>query len=276
MKGRILIFVLACICALLANGGITAHAQPEMPPHITVLLLGTQSGQGDARTADAVVIAAMQLNTGAVRLASIRRDLLVNGPDNATMKLSAAAKNGAQPVVDAVNSLFQLDIGQYVMVDLAGMEKIMDALGGIALEIGEKEWQIQLPDGKTGFHPAGLQALSGAQALLYMKAPAGDQEQQSKSHVSRVLSALMEKALKLELDSIIGLMSDMLPYVETNISLMQMMEFAGAALSVPVSDMKAGQFPVHSQAETGEKETAVRIVDGAAEAQALYTFLYGP
>ncbi len=276
MKGRILIFVLVCICALLLGSGEAAIAQQKMPPNITILLLGTQSSQENARSADAIVLACMRLDTGAVSVASIRRDLLVKGPGNAAIKLSAAAKDGPQAVVDAVNGLFQLNIAHFVMVDLAGMEKIIDGLGGIALEIGEKEWRIESPDGNIVFHPAGLQALSGAQALLYMKAPSGEGAQQYGSHISRVLSALMEKALKLDMEKLVDLISDLLPYVETNMSLMNVLQIAGDALSVPVSGIKTGLFPAHGQEEAYGKETAVRIENGTAEAEAIYSFLYGP
>lgn len=107
MKRRILFFVLACLCALMSGSGRASFSQPETPPSLTLLLLGTQSSQGDARSADAIVLAAMQLTTGAVRVASIRRDVLVKLPDNAAAKLSAVAKDGPQAVAGAVNSLFQ-------------------------------------------------------------------------------------------------------------------------------------------------------------------------
>ena len=276
MKRRILIFMIACFYVLLFYRSQSASSAPAAPQSITILLLGTQSTKDDGRSADAVVVAVLQLNTGAVRLATIRRNVLVNDAESNALKLYAVAKDGPQAVTNSINKLFGQSIENYVMVDLAGMEKIIDTMDGITLEIGDKEWLVTLPDGTEGFHPAGSQTLSGVQALAYMKAPAENKEQQYGSHVSRVLSALSEKALKMDMNALVDLISNLLPYVETNMTLMQVLQAAGDALSVPVSDIKTGSFPIHAQDEVNGKETAVRILDATAEVEALYSFLYGP
>ena len=275
MKSRVWIFVLAYICALMAASGKAEFAQPYAADSITLLLIGTHYAIDDVRSADAIVIAAMQRSTGALRLATIQRNVLINGQKD-KLKLYASVKDGPQAVVHAVNQLFQLNIEHFVMVDLSGMEKIVDALGGIELAIDDKEWVTLLPDGKTGFHEAGMIMLSGAKALDYMKAPAGEDQPAYGSHISRVLCALAEKAFKKDTNELIDLISDQLPYVKTNMTLMQVLQMTGDALSVPVSGMKTKSFPQNGKVEVNGKETAVRITDLTAEAKGLQSFLYGP
>ena len=154
------------------------------------------------------------------------------------------------------------------------MEKIIDALGGVEIDMGEKEINILLADGKTkAFQKAGLQTLGGAQALAYMKDHGG--EEGGRSHLNRVLAALMQKGLQMGFNSLIEVVSELLAYVETNMTLMDMMETALSALSVSMTGMETKQFPMDRAEETNNDETTVRILDSAAEAEALYAFLYG-
>jgi anionic cell wall polymer biosynthesis LytR-Cps2A-Psr (LCP) family protein len=159
-------------------------------------------------------------------------------------------------------------------VDLKGMETIIDALGGVDIDVKESEINILLADQKTkAFQKAGMQTLGGAQALVYMKDHTA--EEKGSSHLSRVLAACVQKGIQLGFDPLIELVSELVSYVETNMTIMDMMDAALSALSAPVNGMETKQFPIDRREETIDNETFVHINDSAAESETLYAFLYG-
>lgn len=276
MKRRALMFILALVLMLLPFTSLCENNLREAPSRsITVLLLGADQTAEEERRAAAIVIAALDLDTGAVHLASVDRNTQAAGPDGSDIKLGATiALGGPALALKTVNDLFGLKITRYVLVDLNGMEKIIDALAGVDIDVREDEINILLPDGTTkAFQKAGLQTLGGAQALAYMKDHTG--EEKGGSHLGRVLSACMQKGLQMGFDSLIELVTELTAYVETNMTMMDMMEAALSALSVSISGMETKQFPVHRAEESVNNEATVHILDSAAEAEALYAFLYG-
>jgi LCP family protein required for cell wall assembly len=276
MKRRVLTFMLSFTLMLLPLAGHcqgTLKAEPSRC--ITILLLGVDQVEGEARSAAAIVIAALNLDTGALRLASIDRNTLVKGPGGSDVKLCATmALGGPTLTQQTVSDLFGMQMARFVSVDLGGMEKIIDALGGIDIDVRESELNILLADKKTkAFPKAGMQTLIGAQALVYMKDHTA--EEKGSSHLSRVLAACMQKAIQMGFDPLIELISELVSYVETNMTLMDMMNAALSALSAPVKGMETKQFPANKTEETVNNETTVRVSDSAAESEALYAFLYG-
>jgi hypothetical protein len=85
----------------------------------------------------------------------------------------------------------------------------------------------------------------------------------------------MQKGIQMGFNPLIELVSELLAYVETNMTLMDMMDAAMSALSAPIKGMETKQFPVNRAEKADSSDTAVRIKDSAAESEALYAFLYG-
>lgn len=275
MKRRVLTFMLALNLMLLPLTGLcqsTLKAEPSRC--VTILLLGVDQVEGVERNAAAIVIAALNLDTGALRLASIDRNILAKGPGGSDVRLCATMALGGPALArQTVSDLFGLQISRFVSVDLKGMEKIIDALGGIDIDVRESELNILLADQKTkAFQKAGMQTLLGAQALVYMKDHTA--EEKGSSHLSRVLSACMQKGIQMGLNPLIELVSELVSYVETNMTLIDMMDIALSALSAPVKRMETKQFPVNRAEETVNNVTGLRVKDSAAESGELYAFLY--
>ncbi len=272
MKKQTLALLMAIVLALLPVMSL-CESKADPSRSITVLLLGIDGKEGEARSAAAIVIAALNLDTGSVRLASLDRNILVPGDGSGERLGTAVAKDGPALAIQTVNSLFGTGISHLVSVDLSGMEKIIDAMGGVEIDVRDSEINILLPDGKTkAFQKAGMQTLGGAQALAYMKDHTG--EEKGGSHLGRVLAACMQKGIQMGFDPLIELVSELMAFVETNMSLMDMMEVALSALSASISGMETKQFPVGRVEEALGKETVLRI-NSAAEAKALQAFLYG-
>ncbi len=128
-----------------------------------VVLLGSDALAGEASRSDTIVVA----KAGGGMLA-VPRDTLVEVPGIGQDKVNAAfAYGGPELTVRTLEGFTGVRIGDYVVLDFGGTEEIVDALGGITIEVEEPIETEQ--DGEFFSIPAGTQELSGPQALAYVR-----------------------------------------------------------------------------------------------------------
>ena len=128
-----------------------------------VVLLGSDARAEEAARSDTIVVT----RAGGGMLA-VPRDTLVDIPGLGQDKNNAAyATGGPERTVETLEGLTDLSIGNYIVVDFGGVEEIVDALGGITVEI-EEPISYTL-EGQPVSIPAGTQELNGAEALAYVR-----------------------------------------------------------------------------------------------------------
>ncbi len=127
------------------------------------VLLGSDARAGEASRSDTIVIT----KAGGGMLA-VPRDTLVEIPGVGEDKINAAyAIGGPELTVETLENLTDVPIDNYVVVNFGGVEDIVDAMGGITLEV---EGPIQFGiEGRSVSIPAGTQELDGLQALAYVR-----------------------------------------------------------------------------------------------------------
>ena len=123
------------------------------------------------------------------------------------MKLTEAyAYGGPELAVQTINQNFGLDITEYATVTFAGMAEIIDAAGGVEVEITEEErvsangsiWEQWDACGveEDYIESAGRQVLSGTQAVAYARIRhVGNADYQRTSRQRIVLTALIDQLL---------------------------------------------------------------------------------
>lgn len=128
-----------------------------------VVLLGSDARAEEASRADTIVVA--QAGGG---MLAVPRDTLVEIPGIGEDKINAAFANGGPELtVETLEGLTGLSIGNYVVVDFGGVEEIVNALGGITIDV-EDPIAYGL-DGRNVSIPAGTQELDGFEALAYVR-----------------------------------------------------------------------------------------------------------
>ncbi|MDP8946175.1 MAG: LCP family protein, partial [Actinomycetota bacterium] len=128
-----------------------------------VVLLGSDARAGEASRSDTIVVT----KAGGGMLA-VPRDTLVDIPGVGEDKINAAfASGGPELTVDTLENLTGVRINDYVIVHFGGVEEIVDALGGITIEV-DKPVRVGI-DGRRVYIPAGTQTLDGTQALAYVR-----------------------------------------------------------------------------------------------------------
>ncbi|MEX1133672.1 MAG: LCP family protein [Acidimicrobiia bacterium] len=121
---------------------------------------------GDFAGARADVIILAQVANGRRQLLSIPRDLKVDIPGEGTNKVNAAyAFGGPDLLVETVAEATGIRPNHYLEVEFAGFAGIVDAVGGIELDI-----PYPARDAKSGLDiAAGTQTVDGATALAYAR-----------------------------------------------------------------------------------------------------------
>ena len=108
---------------------------------INILLLGVDIGEpGKAATkvrgrTDTMMVVNYNILEDKLSIVSIPRDTLIT-LNNKREKINAAhAIGGVKASIDAVENLLGIDINYYAMIDYSGFRELVDALGGIDMDI---------------------------------------------------------------------------------------------------------------------------------------------
>lgn len=105
---------------------------------VNILLLGLDFLNENAQRSDSVIVASVGYSS--LKLTSIMRDTIVDIPGHGRDKLNSAfAHGGANLAMRTINENFGLNITNYVAVDFSAMVDLVDAVGGIDLEITDAE-----------------------------------------------------------------------------------------------------------------------------------------
>ncbi|MDE7433199.1 MAG: LCP family protein [Lachnospiraceae bacterium] len=138
----------------------------------------------DSTHTDTIMIVSINNKTHDVKLTSIYRDTLLrmtttDGEIDYEKANAAYFRNGAEGALNMLNTNFDLDITEYALVNFQGLANIIDALGGLDINIsGEEAFYINgyLTETRkiTGMDApdvtkSGLVHLSGLQATAYCR-----------------------------------------------------------------------------------------------------------
>ncbi len=188
---------------------------PELPrwtrsEPVTLLVLGTDKRpdeQGPARS-DTIMLAMFDPQAKHVALLSIPRDLWVTIPGHGENRINTAFFYGqayqvpsAGPTLAAltVEYNFGVPVDYWATIDFQGFESIVDALGGIDIEVPQEIYDPAYPDDRGGtvavHFPAGLQHMDGKRALQYARTRHADSDFGRARRQQQVVRSIMEKVL---------------------------------------------------------------------------------
>ena len=127
-----------------------------------VALLGSDASADGVSRSDTIVVA--KAGGGMV---AVPRDTLVEIPGIGEDKINVAFAAGPELTVETLENLTELPIDNYVVVHFDGVEDIVNAMGGITLEV-EEPIEVGI-GGRPVSIPAGTQTLDGFEALAYVR-----------------------------------------------------------------------------------------------------------
>ncbi|MBR6794359.1 MAG: LCP family protein [Clostridia bacterium] len=199
---------------------------------INIALFGIDTTDGSMKgRSDSIIIVTLDNKNKEIRLSAVQRDTYVKieGYRNKTKINHAFAYGGAPLAVKTLNQTFGLDIQDYAVINFTNMEKVIDVLGGIELEVSsayqqEANKQITKLAQKRGITPkpipsTGKQNLSGMQVLGMLRARynVGGTAQRSAMH-EIVLNACYEKIRKKSVLEYPNIAKELLALVQTTLT----------------------------------------------------------
>ena len=252
---------------------------------INVLLLGTDVLRENAQRSDGIMIAS--IGYGRLSLTSILRDTLVDIPGHGRGRLNAAyAYGGPELVMRTVNENFRLNIMHYLTVDFAALVAVVDAVGGVELDITEAEMERinrSVLTTRALFQPLGYTAqeltrfgegvrLDGLQALAYARLRKLDSDFMRTSRQRRLVNALIRRVRENLWNPVMlwRLGKVLLEAVQTNMSPGMMLSLGEKALIA--SDVRQLRLPVDN-AYTDDGAT-LTVTDPDANIAAFRGFVY--
>jgi LCP family protein required for cell wall assembly len=172
-----------------------------------ILILGSDSRDPDnpaGSRSDTIILAHLTQGRSSAQLVSIPRDTWVSVPKTAEgrggrdAKINAAYAWGGVPLmVRTVEKFTGVRIDHVALIDFAGFKDIVDALGGVEIDVTEGFTSTHSlnPDGRRTF-VKGRQTMDGAAALDYAREryAFADGDFTRIEHQQQVIKAILDKA----------------------------------------------------------------------------------
>jgi LCP family protein required for cell wall assembly len=250
----------------------------SIPPYdgtsrLNILLVGSDQRPGDGTyNTDTLIVVSIDPTTKQVAMFSLPRDSsnlpLPPGPlanayngvyPNKINSLFTAVRNRGDLVAGnsktrgfnalklVLGNLYQLDIKYFVEVNFDGFKKVVDAVGGVTINVQVPVIDDNYPS-DTGRHarvyiPAGIQHMTGAQALVYARSRHGSDDFDRGYRQQRVLTSLREQAnIPNLIPRIPELFAAFKATVKTDIPQAELAKLAGLAGSVDTKDIRSYVF----------------------------------
>ena len=156
---------------------------------------------------DTMILATVNPGTNYAGMLSIPRDLWVTLPNGSTGRINTAhffaeaedTGSGPEAAMNTVRSNFGVDVDRYVRIDLIGFVQIVDAMGGVTVDVPNPLIDYEYPTYDYGTtvveFQAGEQHMNGEQALAYARIRHGSSDFQRAERQQLVVRGLMAQML---------------------------------------------------------------------------------
>lgn len=202
----------------------------------------------DGSRSDAIIIVSINEQSKDVNLISVYRDSYIDVQGHGLTKVTHAyAYGGPELALNTLNRNLDLDISEFVTVNFEIVADVVDLVGGIDIDIDKSELSqmnkyIEDTSKNVGrkankITSAGKQHLDGIQAVTYArirKTAGGDYKRTERMRT--VLTEVFEKAKKMDAGKLNELANKVLPQVQTNIGLSEVISLIPTISSINISD----------------------------------------
>lgn len=190
---------------------------------INILLIGQdrRPDQGRQRS-DSMILVTVNKQKKTLVMTSFMRDLYVslpewNGRTFAPNRLNVNYALGGMGMLDkCLEETFGVVVDHNIEVDFSGFERIIDALGGVNINLTAAEADY-IRNSQGGLH-AGVNRLYGAAALSYSRIRELDGDYQRTARQRRVLTAILERCRNMDATTVMRLVDTVLPIITTDMT----------------------------------------------------------
>ncbi|MDD6134413.1 MAG: LCP family protein [Selenomonadaceae bacterium] len=228
------------------QSGIDAVISDDEIVH--VMILGIDSRQGDTGRSDTMMVTAVDMDKGKAALMSVPRDTRVPIEGHDYEKINHAYAYGGQELTQkSVESLLGVKIDHYVLINTTAFERIIDALGGVDINV-EKRMHYEDPWDDNGglvidLYP-GEQHMDGKKAIQYVRYRDGEGDIGRIGRQQKFVKACLAKMISPQmLPRLPKLIEEINSAVTTDMSLTELLQFAKLMKSVHDNGLTAQMVP---------------------------------
>lgn len=226
------------------------NGDPVRSSHVlNVLLIGEDTREeeiSDASRADSAIIASINVDTGVIHMTSILRDLYVyyevDGEGYYGKINESASYGGLNCYITTVERNYKIAIDGYAVVNFASFPKIIDALGGVDINITDAEineinnnpsvyddvGEVYIE--KTFEGEEGVMTLDGLQALAYCRIRHIDGDDVRANRQKTVLTEILDKMRASSTLDAVKAVNQLSKYTKTSYSKSELISIGNLAL----------------------------------------------
>ncbi|MBI4127412.1 LCP family protein [Candidatus Peregrinibacteria bacterium] len=196
---------------------VSQNVRRDTHGNTNILLLGVGGeGHDGSNLTDTMIIASVDAKNKSVAMLSVPRDLYVNNPEvgwgsrmNSIYQLildktGDNKEKAMKALLEQVETIFDLEIQYYAKVDFTGFVEVVDALGGVTVNLDEAliDPFYPGPDGSLQLYDplyigAGERVLDGETALKYARSRETTSDFDRAKRQQEVLVAMKEQAMQI-------------------------------------------------------------------------------
>lgn len=232
-------------------------AMPEGNTY-TILLVGSDAYDDDNRgRSDTMILVQVDGDDKTIRMASFLRDMYVKIPGKGSNRLNASYIWGGHELLRrTLETNFGVTADAYVEVNFERLVKVIDAIGGVEVEVSEKERQqvnsiLRFYNEKIGdavedqlLQESGLVHLTGKQALCFSRIRKIDGDVQRTARQRKVLEAAFHKVTQLSMAEITMLILQNMDAVQTDLTIADAVDLIPLALRCKNATFETLSIPV--------------------------------
>ena len=198
-----------------------------------MLILGADMRRGETESnSDTLILARVDPQKKHIALISIPRDSRAEIPGHGTQKINAAMiYGGPSLVIETVHDLTGLPISHFVQVNFTGFRDMVDALGGVWVDVPSRIEDIKAAnhDETAYIIEAGRQKLDGKHALTFVRSRDYDNADYVRIKMQQTfIKALVKQTLQVgNIFKLNAITSAMVKNVQTDLKLEQILGLVG-------------------------------------------------
>lgn len=246
-----LLFVLVGIAVFLQGRSLRGNGGDEIirPDNVKyVMVMGVDRRADDVGRSDTLMVAALDMDTSKAALLSIPRDTRVDIEDNGYDKINHAYAFGGHSLTQkTVENLLGVSMDHYILVDTKAFSRIIDAIGGVDLNVEKRMYYEDPWDDNGGLvidlYP-GVQHLDGDKAIQYVRYRDGEGDIGRVGRQQKFVKAVLAKVISPDmLPRLPQLVEEVRMAVETDMSVTELLEFAKLMQDVHKSGLEVQMVP---------------------------------
>ncbi len=248
--GIALLVLLACVLGVFAahHSPFSSKSAAKEDGVTYIMVLGVDRRADDVGRSDTLMVASIDKSAEKAALLSIPRDTRVPIEGHGYDKINHAYAYGGHALSQkSVESLLGVPMDHYILVDIKAFERIIDAIGGVDIDVEKRMYYEDPWDDDGGLvidlYP-GEQHMDGKKAIEYVRYRDGEGDIGRIGRQQKFMKAVLAKLISPEiLPRIPNVVEEVKSSIDTDMSVSELLEFAGLLKSMQKQGLTAQMVP---------------------------------